>query len=129
MRHATLIELLRRARFDRIELVGLGAGEVRFEVGLEERPFAVAWTRVLDEDARREVEALVRAMPAGTPEQCHIPPFGLRFGAPPDDTRMTLCFECSNAYVDGELGAFEATSPEATSLLALLRRLAPVELA
>jgi hypothetical protein len=124
MGYLSLAEALRDADFDEVELVGFSpAGEGNFRAG----PIGhgVAWSRVLDPEARSRLRALIQALPGGVSARCHEPPFGLRLGTGPRALHVSICFRCNNAYVANELTAFEAGSPQARALLAFLRGLIP----
>ena len=90
------------------------------------------WSNVQERTTANEKESkallnLFRGLEVSEPARCHMPPFGLA-GYLPDGTlsfTVTLCFECSNAYVytvDGkQLRAFDISTTHAKNLLKTLK--------
>ncbi|TMQ11255.1 MAG: hypothetical protein E6J91_23685 [Deltaproteobacteria bacterium] len=123
MGSSPLAAALRDTDFDEVELVGFDPrGQRSFYTG---GSYGVGWSRLLETDERARLRDLIGALPSGVSARCHMPPFGLLFGTPPREVHVSLCFRCNNAYVDRELVAFDAGSPEAQELLAFLRSRIP----
>lgn len=119
-----LADALHDADFDEVELVGFDVTGARsFYTG--GGGYGVGWSRLLEAEDRSRLRALVGALPNGQSARCHMPGFGLLFGMPPREVHVSLCFQCHNAYVDRELVAFDAGSPQARELLAFLRSRRP----
>ncbi|MEZ4364115.1 MAG: hypothetical protein R3B48_28335 [Kofleriaceae bacterium] len=116
----TLAAALRDADFDDVEVVGFGEDGPRFDSGFR-GGFPITWTRALDAEGRVRLRELIEAVPAAEPARCHFPPMGLRLGA----VRASLCFQCDNAFIDGELACMDAGSEPARRLLEFLRAQAP----
>lgn len=123
MGYPRLVDALRAADFDNVEVVGLGATGPGFDAGGPGG--GVEWSQPLGVEDRGRLRTLISALPAGESAKCHMPPFGLRFGVGPGALRVSICFRCSNAYAAGTLTAFDAESAQAQSFLAFLRACAP----
>lgn len=95
------------------------------------------WTHVADRkivegDEAQHIIQLFQGLTVGEPMRCHMPPWGLAF-YDSDKTLLftvTVCFECSNAYVytasGSDLRAFDVSESDAERLLTLLQRSYPV---
>lgn len=124
MDYPTLAAALSSADFENIDVVGFGESGRIFDPGFG-GGFPTAWSRTLDAEQRARLRTLIEALPDGISARCHTPPFGLRFGSGATEISASVCFACSNAYVAGNLAAFDAGSAPARQLLAFLREQAP----
>lgn len=80
----------------------------------------------LDENQRAECWRLACALPRGKMARCHYPGFGLQLGlADGTSAKVSLCFQCHNAYLGDELTSFDAGSEEGSALLTFLREIVP----
>jgi hypothetical protein len=89
--------------------------------------FGIAWERRLTADEGRRVGGLLGAIPEDAEMRCHQPVFGLRLEpGTSDETRMSLCFQCNNMYLDGGgKRTFSGSSPAGHALLDHLLELSP----
>ncbi|HEU4412512.1 MAG TPA: hypothetical protein VFS43_45135 [Polyangiaceae bacterium] len=89
--------------------------------------FAVAWEQRLSARDRRRIGELLAALPADSQARCHMPAFGLRLDpGTRDEARMSICFTCNNAYLDGGgTRTFGGQSRPGREFLAYLMKLAP----
>jgi hypothetical protein len=89
--------------------------------------FAVIWRRRLSHEDVSRVGALLAKLPAAEQMRCHLPVFGLHLNAgSSDEIRLSICFQCNNAYLDGGgTWTFDGQSDQARELLAFMKRLTP----
>lgn len=89
--------------------------------------FAAVWRRRLSSDDIVRVGALLAKLPAAEQARCHDPVFGLHLNAgSAEEIRMSICFQCNNAYLDGGGSwQFDGQSDPARELLAFMKHLTP----
>jgi hypothetical protein len=119
-------------RADRVEVFYLPARNIVPDEGWPTTFWRHVGERVvLHESDAQQLIGYFRDLEEGLSARCHMPPWGVAFYAGDELLfTVTLCFECTNAYVynshERNLRAFDVAGSNAVNLRAMLERILPL---